>query len=99
MWDICILNFGEISNTNFNFGDPIPLLLHRYGDIWHGPLIHAKFHPIRATCRPCWAKNLNIAPSNLYTGAWRCAQCCRGLKALSKNSNEIILYLLFFVSR
>jgi len=25
-------------------------------------LIHAKFHPIGATCRPCEARNLKIAP-------------------------------------
>jgi len=25
-----------------------------------GPLLHAKFHPICATCRPCGAKNLKI---------------------------------------
>jgi len=25
-----------------------------------GPLLHAKFHPIGATCRPCGAKNLKI---------------------------------------
>jgi len=25
-----------------------------------GPLLHAKFTPIGATCRPCGAKNLKI---------------------------------------
>jgi len=25
-----------------------------------GPLLHAKFHAIGATCRPCEAKNLKI---------------------------------------
>jgi len=29
-------------------------------DMTEGPLLHAKFQPIGATCRPCGAKNLNI---------------------------------------
>jgi len=34
-------------------------LLHWYGE-GEGPLLHAKFHPIIETCRPCGAINLKI---------------------------------------
>jgi len=30
-----------------------------------GPLLHTKFHPIGATCRPCGVKNPKIGMSNL----------------------------------
>ena len=47
-------------------------------EIWRRTLFRDKFHPIGATCRPRGAKKPQNRPlSNLNTGAWRCAQCCR----------------------
>jgi len=53
-------------STNFNFGGPTPLSLHRWG--WNlawrrGPKVTSSvpnFTPIGATCCPCGAKNLKI---------------------------------------
>jgi len=45
------LSFSKI----FSFWDPIALYLHQLKLV-----LHAKFHPLSATCHPCGAKNLEV---------------------------------------
>ena len=63
--------FHILSNlsTNFSFGGPIPLSLHRWGEIWHGvggegPLFHAKFHPHRGNVSPLRGEKPHNMPLN-----------------------------------
>ena len=69
---IYIPHFDQISVQNFSFG-----VLYSYrctdgGEIWHGPLLHAKFHPHWCNVSPLRGeKPQNWPLSNLNTGALR----------------------------
>jgi len=75
---VYIPHFDQISVKNVSFGNPIPLSLHRWGEIWQGggdlqsppPLLRAKFHPHRCNVSPLRGdKPQNRPLSNLNTGA------------------------------
>jgi len=49
----------------FSFGGPIPLLLHQWGETWHGgPLLRAKFHPHWCNVSPLWGEKAQMSNLN-----------------------------------
>jgi len=70
-----IPHFEQISVENFSFGGPIALSLHWWGEIWHGPLLRAKFHQHRCNVvSTLWGEKPQNRPmSNVNTGAMRSA--------------------------
>jgi len=81
LWGIYIQTFSEISVKFSVSGARYPYRCTNGGDIWHGPLLHAKFHSNLCNVSPLWGEKPQNRPlSNLNTGATgtlHCAQCCK----------------------
>ena len=70
---------GRLFGKNFSYWGPIPLLLYRWGEIWHGGVdLHAKFDTHRCNVSPLRGKKPQNHPlSNLNTGTLHCTQLCQ----------------------
>ena len=70
---VYILNFGKIS-LKFQFWESY-ILTGAPMEEW---TLRAKFHPHWCNVSPLRGENPHKRPlSNLYTGAFRCGECCR----------------------